>query len=841
MFRSTLRSGVGRRGRFSASGQGSSSGEIALGLITLHNNGTVAVEPRARFGMAWVKGRFYLSTHRLRIRVSGGNDVAFAALVGRNSYTDGSVHTTADGGVVLHDTTPLAAGASRTYEVYAAPGSQPEGTFDPWAWISAHANDFTVEITNRTGSSTGARSNLSFSLKTAVSNTARREIVNRTAQFVRTKVWQKLDGEEHLICEFHHDFWLDASGDVQGIEWTAVMSQHWWVNDPFGVSQPRERQNYDATVRYGSTVVDSRTGLAHAYHCRWASLRPDNDPQHARKHWVNVSGAPMPTIRVQYSDAVWREMIRAGAAPPQGDSPIRAPVSRTYTPLGTNGHNSSIMSGGGYLGRGVWDEDSAKIISHSPGGSGRNPDGAWRAARVSAQGGLGFYGHLRDHRSGSVGKIIPAPFRQITGGTQSYAGLGATVLRSRNNSFSPFPPHPQWTWVDPHGGTGAFSGYDSAHATNYSTAIAFLEAEHYLADAALSSLDFNLWHFHFNEYVHDAQIYYQGTSYNPPPTRFGTLPSGIRNEDRALAWSLNFLGRQWILTDDRSIERPYVLNVIRNVENYLTTSANYISPAHYNRGLLRMHRPYATGQWQVGMRIMTAYMAHLALRDHLPVNTRGMNGIQESAFLDARFIRRTLAQGLYFLGANLIGVSPSLDPTIVFSDNWYPCAFSFAINNGLFTVNGMLQGLDTLVDGLRVQFTTHDGNMDPKPTPAPFQAGVDYWTVQTSGNTFRLASTPGGSPIGSTVVQSSNLPLILIAPPSYNRTQIGPNPPYFMPPSDHFLLIAHAAVQYARGMGHPDYDAAFCNAVDTFMAPYFTPTRDVFVNWVVDYTKLQES
>ncbi len=91
------------------------------------------------------------------------------------------------------------------------------------------------------------------------------------------------------------------------------------------------------------------------------------------------------------------------------------------------------------------------------------------------------------------------------------------------------------------------------------------------------------------------------------------------------------------------------------------------------------------------------------------------------------------------------------------------------------------------------------------------------------------------------MVQSSNLPLILIAPPTYNRTQIGPNPPYFMPPSDHFLLIAHTTVQYARGMDHPDYDAAFCNAVDTFMAPYFTPTRDVFVNWVVDYTKLQES
>ncbi|MCS7002416.1 MAG: hypothetical protein NZ518_06170, partial [Dehalococcoidia bacterium] len=266
--------------RRTRSGSGLVAGEVALGVITLHNTGSAAVQPRARFGMAWTRTRFP-GTHRIRARVQGGAEVAFAALVSRNRWTDGSIKTTADGGVVIHDTDPLGAGQSRTYELFATAGAQGSSGFDPWAWITAHANDFTVEVTNRTGSQTGAMGNLTFSLKTAIGTATRREIVADTPRFVRVKAWQMASGEDHLVCEFHVDFWLDGSATPLAVEWCPVLSQHWWVADPFGTGQPKQRQNYDATVRYGTTALDTRTGLQHAYHCRWASLRSANDPQHA--------------------------------------------------------------------------------------------------------------------------------------------------------------------------------------------------------------------------------------------------------------------------------------------------------------------------------------------------------------------------------------------------------------------------------------------------------------------------------------------------------------------------------------------------------------------------------
>ena len=137
----------------------------------------------------------------------------------------------------------LGPGQSRTYEVYAANGSAPASGFDPFAWLAAHGNDLTVAVTGRTGSATGAKPDLLFSLKTAIATTTRREILCDTGRFVRIKTWQKVPQEEHLICEYHVDFWLDEAGQPFGLEFAPVDAQ-----PAYGDEVSRAWEEYSARI-----------------------------------------------------------------------------------------------------------------------------------------------------------------------------------------------------------------------------------------------------------------------------------------------------------------------------------------------------------------------------------------------------------------------------------------------------------------------------------------------------------------------------------------------------------------------------------------------------------------
>jgi hypothetical protein len=858
MFRATPRSGGQSRGRFGAVAQTPVPGQISLGRISLTNTGGASLQPRARLGMAWTKGRFP-ATHSLRVRVDGGADVAFAALVGRNSYSDGSIRSTADGGIVIHDTTSLAASASRTYEVYAVAGTQGTSGFDPWAWITAHANDFTVEITSRTGSSTGAMGNLTFGLKAAIGDTTRREIVSDTPRFVRTKVWQKLSGEEHLICEFHHDFWLDGAGNVVGIEWTPVLTQHWWVANPFGVTQAKERQDYTATVKYGATAVDTRTGLQHAYHCRWASLRTDNDAQHARKHWINVSGAPMPTIRVRYADATLREMMRAGAVPPVGNNLPLPATARTYAPLATQGHSSSIAGVGDYAGRGIWCIWASNVLLHQGGGSGTNPDLAWREARVTAQAGLSYNGHHRDHRlvDGAVrNRAMPLPFRRISGGTQSYAGLGAPVVHSRSSTPSA-APYSTLAFGSVNGGTGAFNSADGAHAVNYSGPMAFLEGEKYLGDATLGQFIYNTTASHWNEIGYDRGLLANDRARGPiwgipsssnAANRYGAL-GWYFEQDRAFAWAANLLAAQYLVTDDRDPAYPYILNHALNANALFSDSFAYL-PAEaraYGHAFV-VDQQGVCSPWMSNFRVMTFYFAHLALKERLPVNPRGFNGFEEFAWLDARYLKNLAAQGLYHVRAYRAGQNPDADMATFFSDNWYPVMQTITYASSTFTLTDLPLGFasSAVVNGLRVQFARKNGGDNQVAPPSPFTFGTDYWTVNASGASFQLAATPGGSPITfSGSGSGTTAPGIYMSFPAYDRTQIGPSGTYEWPPGNSYQIIGMAAMEMAAGVGHSDYDAAFINKFRTFYAPWranppATEAASYRPPWMLDGTLLQE-
>ncbi len=235
------------------------------------------------------------------------------------------------------------------------------------------------------------------------------------------------------------DLWLDSSGtSVVGWEWVPVLSRHWWVDDPFGVVQPKESYTYNASVSVNGSAVDSRTSLAHAYYCRWASLYSANDDQHATPHWIAVS-QNKPRLSIQYSVRSRKKMARVGGCMPPlnwSDTGWTLTPTTTYTPLGINGHRAQINNTGGYDGRGqVTRMDANAIALQTP--------SAWRIMRVAAQAGLSMYNATYDHRTIDIEgfmRLIPLKFSVL--GAQIYPGLGSEANHSKGPSFDSGKRHP---------------------------------------------------------------------------------------------------------------------------------------------------------------------------------------------------------------------------------------------------------------------------------------------------------------------------------------------------------------------------------------------------------------
>jgi hypothetical protein len=811
-------------------------GTTVIHQFALYNtHASTAQAPRARLGLAFETGAFP-GNFKIAVRAAGGSDVAFAAMAGSNTWTsDSSWRSTADGGLVMEDSNTIAAGASRTYEVYATAGTQATSGFNPWTWIAAHANDFTVALTSRTGSASGALGNLAFSLKVAIVTTTRREILCDTTRFVRVKVWEKLAGEEHLICEYHLDFWLDGSAVPVAVEFAPVLTQHWWIASPFGVNITKQQQTYTATVKYGTTTLDTRAALAHAYYCRWASLRSTADSQHARKHWIDLGSTAIPTMRVQYSDASLKAMMRAGYIPPLRLGNNYSPHSATtYTPLGANGHNTGIDSTGTSPARGVWGDPDARLVTLQGSATAATAETAWRAARVMAQAGLAVGYHWRDHRSASgvnggtdtTNRLIPQTFRQasVLGLTQTYTGLSTHCVYTKR-TFGTVTGLTTLVHAAPVGGTGAFTlSGDNSHAMTYCAPMAFLEGEAYLGDAAISQFNAGCSKNHFSEFGHDLGPMYAGTLRgtaqsipNTAATRWGTLPdmSG-QGQERSMAWGVNLTTFAYALRADSHPEQAFIANMVRNLDGYLTTSYNYLTTAHRAKGgaYIYLNAGGITSPWMLAFQGLAGYQAARVCSNLAVVNSRSMTGFGEMAHLSARLVVQTASGRPYAMNAYRTrwatdhGAAANMVP-----DDEYPmsCACVFAGNIGTVATSPVFGAGFT--DGDKFRIALYNTNLATQTLPTGLSETTLYYLVSVSGTTFRLATTLGGAPItvgnGSVTVTISMQSLASI-------TIIGS--PYYAPAADGEMMHSSAVYELAIGNSHVDMTNGKRDAMRTAMA-----------------------
>lgn len=773
--------------------------QTVLQRLTLTDTSGAGSSGFFRVGLAFERGDMP-SGSLPSVRLTNGTPVR-SAVMETNTWSDGSMRK-----ATLVGEVPGGVDGSAVIEVLAAPGSQGTSGIDPFAYLFANT-DFKVRVTNHSGSVSGGLPNRTYILNIALLDTTRREIQADNPLCVRVFAWGAPASEKHLMGLHYVDLWLDAGGQVVGVEWTPVMSQHWWVDDPFeNGAAPKEQRIYDAVLVSGQTELEGFAGLQHGYYCRWAGLRTADDAQHARRIWID-KGAQMPTLRLAYDVLSKRRMMRAGYLPPlaEGYSYDSGGFNRFYLPLGettgaiAHNHRRAISGTGGYNGRGaLTNMDSMCLVEQT--------EDLWRIARVSAQAGLAVHFHIRDHRTAAGGVsagLIPAPISQL--GAQSYSGLADEVVAVTGTGGSLIEDPPD-------GGLGTFFSWDESHHVSYSYFMAFAEGEAYLADAVLSAFDTPYRRSFFNEFgTNPFRQYYliQGRrdALSIPDDRYGTAHTTAIQE-RALGWGQMAANRAYQLLPDADRHRPYLDNMFENLSDWIEDSLAFFPPDHL-----------AKGGWATRLG---------------PGGSPWMNGFEMLAFWDAAVLGDDQGWTGYRAFAEQV--------TRLLANMWQHPYSTVTQRDMRFHDDQRLQSVDpneslnlrsaniagsvvtcSLVAGLAIRdddiiyFSLRNQQGGSTPLPPEVVTATRYFAVNAdpNENTFQLALSLGGAPI---TISDGPVSLGVFAADFTNVTPIGTGGA-FLPAADSFGQITYAAIEHAFGSRSAAVSQEMIDKARAFYAP----------------------
>jgi len=779
-----------------------------------------------RVGLAFEKGD--VASGRILQAEIGGTELSRSArMLNRNYWSDDSLRSC----ILVGDAGTFAASETKTIDVKAVIGSQGTSSLTPETYIDSQ-DDLTVEITNHTGSSNNTNvGDLTFSLQTAMDTSTRVEITDDTDMCVRFWCWEQVGNDEHLICLNYVDIWLDTNGStVLAVEWTPVLSQHSYVDDPYGTAQDKQIRNYDAAIKDGTTTLESHTSLYHCYYCRWAALRTDDDDQHARRLWLNKASTAMPTLNLKYSAASKRKMAKTGYLPPLTTNSSHITVPRVYsqtdhTPLGetptsstgnAHNHRKAINGTGAYNGRGAISDMDAQCLMLQGADD-------WRTARVSAQAGLSVHFHIRDHRTASGGfangdvsaGLIPAKVDLL--GAQSYTGLAselnASIDGGSNNDLADDAP------VSGSVDRGAFTAWDPAHHVSYSYFMAFVEGEAYLQDAVLSAA-----HWPMHDVPHevaaalDSNLLFganhatRASTQSIPSTTYGTNYL-VWSQEREMAWTQYAVLRAYQLMRDGDRHKSYFENLLKNASDFIEDSISYFPSSQTSKGST-IHTQGGVGSpWMNNFQVLAAF-------DTVPIaDDEGWTGFKTWAEQAAKLLANTYEHDpyaslsyrhLYTLdGATKLVYAPVGETLILRSGD---------VTSDVFTITNPLSGLEWKDDDICYMSEDSDQNVTVNP-PSPLAINTKYYVVNatSSPNTFQLSATQGGSAITGITDQAT----VWVGIKAQDATDVSPigTSGADLGADDDFGQIAYAAAELAALRGSTNFSASLTSDIRTFYAP----------------------
>ena len=707
----------------------------------------------------------------------------------------------------------IPASGSAAYEVYAVTGSFNNAGSVSLSSVAA-SDALTVEVSsfaqwNGTTSTTrGSGAALaSFAAHAAVATRVTK--VHSGPVCEGWEVWGMFkDGasgtgseDAHLKVMWHVDVWKDASGNVIDTEYAAELAQDWW-----GVAG-KYRLDYNATLKRNGTTVQAYTGVQHPYHGHWATVRLQDDNNHARRHWVSA----IPTLLYKFSKSYWKA---SRAVPPYDiDYTPNTTEKPTYVPLGNIQHRAAIDATGAYAGRGVHTNFDAKAFM-------RQTAFDTRVARTNAFAGLHYPNHFRDERTRTrpgesadvANTLVPMLWNPLPASASTFVGLPTPKHAYADSRTSVAE---QGGYVQPTGGYGVWipSG-DSSHAVAYSTFAYLLEGERYMLDAVIDmatkaayvlvgGIYGGMPYLHW--YLDDGAR----TQMSIPSTVWSAIPDMGNGQERSLGFGANMVGQAAAFVPDDDIQGEYLRKWNEHCANYLEQSLLYTPPSLKSAGIMwpRSANPWMRNPWQASMNMQCLYYIHALTEQQGWADYAEMLGNFVSAVAD----RSLYSVGTYqtFHGAKREFYSAS---TPYLPADQYLTGNLVTVASNRVTLAG-----DTGIApqaGDVVYFLDYDGSGYATAIPPEVTAGTKYYLVDPSGGTFGVATSPGGTAISLTNGSYSGGCQFFgakgVTPATY--------PPYLPPGGDQYWSIALAAYAFAEVAGSATIPTGLAAEMEAFLS-----------------------
>jgi hypothetical protein len=285
--------------------------------------------------------------------------------------------------------------------------------------------------------------------------------------------------DTHLKFYSYITRWRNSDGTQKAVYATAVAAL-----EEIAVAN-KTRLDYTATWKNGGSTYDTYSSVQHPYRSQWATVRTENDANHARARCIAGSESWLVTSY----DKTYMALVEAFN--PYDPNLVVNNVSltsanSTYTPCSNQAHRAAIDATGDYMGRGLMPQTDVT---------------AWMSPTAN---------HCRIARvNGLVGLHVPYHYRQVYGntspavllplrmdndlGTESATRWNADGLPNSiylSSDSRPSTDNNSAGYVQPSGYDGVWvpSG-DTSHGVAYSGYQWFVEGEEYLNQANLDLMN----------------------------------------------------------------------------------------------------------------------------------------------------------------------------------------------------------------------------------------------------------------------------------------------------------------------------------------------------------------
>ncbi len=777
-------------------------GQILQTFSLENTNGDLGSQGFARVGLPFQKGHVP-EGYVPQLSIENGEEIAAVQFDERVTWSDGSLKF-----AVCHfRDTEFSAAEVRRYTLVAVKGSyQNNGTYS--LDDIAADSDLRIELTNLTQANTSPTNmnNHTASLNEAMRVASRVTKIHSGPVTDGWVVWQMVSDDVsnvddvHLQANWYINVWNDGSGSVaKNIEFGAKLGQVWWK------APGKDRRDYDAALKNGSDVVETYNGIVHHYHGEWFMGRMDDDSQHGKRHWADAT--KLPTLLYQPDKDYW---LSTKLIPPW-DSNLSPPAGEyieTYTPMVSLDHRANIDGTGGYMGRGMLPNSDATCFM-------LQTSDATRQARVQAYAGMHIGYHyrtnaLRDrslrntddyndfseesdeiantHIALHMAPLKPAEYDFTA------AGLSVAQHAYKGNGSS---TESKGGWVGPSGGSGEWSlSSGTSHGVPYSAFMYLLEGERYFYDASAGLAMNTLHQSNGNQYRGRPRLIYHNDAERAASwgidtnIQYDAVYHGVGSNARQQGLAAVIEAYGWGLCPDNDVHKSYFAGLLDHANNKLAEDVAVFPQEVKDVGLF----------WWSGLVVSPWMQAIIAEGMFSHFNITESTSYRDVARQNVQYTINLFEMNpLYTFDYRSVSKAALGSPELLTADNLFVGieACSVSASTDLVTKSAPY-GLQWST-GDTILFLEKNDSANDVAIPAGATAGIEYYVLNPNGNTFQVATSPGGTPVD--FLSDGNH---WMAHQSTATVDILGENGSIIPSSDSYIPIHYQALIFAHNDGHPN-------------------------------------